>query len=118
MAADQAIMIGLGVVFFGLLTTAFKLNESKDNLSNYVGVIFLALSLGILQIISWTAIEIAQAAGMTYFTNGATLGLLWVVNIAVFLYWLTLFIRALYQLGIYTTQWFRKQLGHDLNGEL
>lgn len=114
MAADQAVITGLGLIFFGMAWISFKLNDSEDQLSNYLGVVFLALSIGVLQMIGFVALEIADAAGMTYVTNGVTGGLLWVLNSFLFLFWAGLLIRSLFYASAAAIKWAGKIFGKQV----
>lgn len=115
MAAETAIIQGLAVVFFGLVWISFKLNDSEESLSNWLGVLFLSLGIAVMQMIGWTVLEMAAANSLTYVVNGVTIGLIWVLNIALFLFWSTLFIRSLIYMSIAATRLagkiFGKQVG-------
>lgn len=103
MSSFQAVMTGLGIIFFGLCWIAFKFNQSDKDLYQYLGTLFLALSLMVLQLVGYSVIEIANANSMAYIVNGVTVGIYWIINIAMFMTWLVMllyvfayFIKAFY----------------------
>lgn len=114
MAAEQAVIIGLGIVFAGLTWISFKLNDSDEQLSQYLGVMFLSLAVAMLQIIGWVSLEMAQANNLTYIVNGTTIGVTWVLNIALFLFWFILLLRSL----IYMTMAVIKLAGKTLGNQV
>lgn len=99
MSALQATMFGLGIVFFGLLSISYKLNDSEDALYQYVGMLFMALSIAILQVTGWAAVQIAENNSAAYLSNGLTIPVLWIVNIVLYAFWLSIAAKSLWFLG-------------------
>lgn len=96
MAGETAVILGLATVFFGLAWISFKLNESESDLSRYISMLFLALSLGMLQVIGFVALAIADNNSLTYITTPLTTPIVWVLMVALFVYWTSLLLRVLY----------------------
>jgi len=111
MTAEVGVIQGLGIVFFGLAWVSFKLNEGESELSKYAGILMLALALGTLHIIGWVSIEMATANDLAYVANGVTLGLTWVINIALFLYWFLLLARSIWFMLKFLIEWIGKFVG-------
>lgn len=116
MASDQTVMMGLGIVFFGLAWISFKLNESESDVHKYLGVVFLALSMAMLQVVGWVAVQISleDAALNVILGDALVQPVLWIVNIVMFLFWLVLLLRAFVYLSITII----KVLGEKFGGEV
>lgn len=95
MSEQLAVIYGLGIIFVGLAWIAFEFNHSDKDLFKYISTIFLALAIATLQIIGWVGLQIADAAGMTYITTGVTVPIMWILSIALFLFWAVLLIYSL-----------------------
>jgi len=89
-----AVMLGLCSVFFGLAWISFKLNDSDSDFSKYLGVLFLALSIAVLQIVGFSALRIAEAVGMTYLSDGLMTPLLFILNAVLLLFWVGMLLRV------------------------
>jgi len=98
MSAQTAVIMSLGIAFAGLAYYGFKMMESEQPIIGVLGTLFISLALGLLQVVVWVGLEIANAAAMTTVVSGATTPVLWIVMLSVFLFWLGLFIKAIYQL--------------------
>lgn len=95
MSAELAVMAGLVGIAFFMAWISFRLSQSQGKIFEFSAVLFLALSLGMLHIISISAVSIAENNGMTYLTAGLASPLLWGVNIFVLLFWILLLVRAI-----------------------
>lgn len=105
MAAETSVVFGFGVVFAGLAWFGFKFNDSDSDLWNYTGIMFLALALAMLQIVGFTALQIAaNEATISYIGNTYTVAVTWILNIVLFLFWLILLLRSLvfFAVTVYT----------------
>lgn len=116
MAAESAVIQGLGIVFFGLAWVGFKLNSSDDGISAYLGMMIIALSLAILQTAGWVTMQIALNEGtLVYLGTALVEPVMWVLNIVLFLFWAVLFIRSLIYMSIAAMRlvgkYFGKQVG-------
>ncbi|MCA1800118.1 MAG: hypothetical protein LC650_02345 [Actinobacteria bacterium] len=115
MSAETAVVIGFATVFFGLAWISFKLNDSPSDVMKYVGVMFLSLSIAVLQIVGWATLQIAeQDPTMTNIVAGVTVPLLWILNIALFLFWVVLLLRSLVYLAITIMQTLGKLFGGEV----
>lgn len=115
MAAEEAVIIGLASIFFGLAWTSFKLNESESDLSKYISMLFLALALGVLQVVGFVALAIADNNGMSYITTSLTTPIVWVLMISLFVYWASLLLRVLYYFVILLYHVIAKHFGGQID---
>lgn len=99
MTATTSVVLGLGLTFFGMLYLGFKLNDSDQTIFSYMGLMFTALSVALLQMIAWTTLQIAENNAMTYISNGLTTPLLWIVGLAMFGFWFSLLAKSIYGLA-------------------
>ena len=114
MSALQATVTGLGIVFFGLLSIAYKLNESEDMLYQYIGMLFVALSIAVLQVTGWAAVTIAENNGATYLSDGLAIPILWIVNIVLYAFWLSIAAKSLWDLGKAIYGWAANKWGGEI----
>lgn len=105
MSALTATIVGLGIVFFGMLSLAYKLNESEDQMYQYIGMLFIALAIAMLQVVGWAAVEIAENNGATYLSTGLATPVLWIVNITLYAFWLSIGAKSLWFLGKAIYDW-------------
>ena len=101
MAADTAIMIGLGIITAGLLSISYKLNESNQAIFNYIGILFLSLAIGTLQVIGAVVVQIATDAGYAAITSQIVEPVLWIVGLGMFAFWIGLAAKALWHMIIF-----------------
>lgn len=114
MSAQTAVVVGLGVVFFGLAWISFKLNDSESDFNQYMGVLFLALAIAVLQMIGIGTMEIAANNSMTYLSNNYTTPLMWILNSVLFLFWFGLLFKVLIYMVVTIYDTLRKIFGGEL----
>lgn len=113
MSAEMAVVGSLATIFFGLAWVSFKFMDSHSELMKYLGVLFMAMSVMILQVTAWTALELAaNTASITWFT-GAGRALLIMTNAIMIIVWFALFIRAFYSLARLLLDGVRKHIGKE-----
>jgi hypothetical protein len=112
MGFETAIALCLSTLFFGLAWVSFKLNESDSDILKYVGVLFLAKSLMILNIIAWLAMSIAEANSFVAFSGVATV-LMTVITLTMTIFWFVLFLRAFIALAKWLVEGIRKHSGKE-----
>lgn len=114
MAADTAVVLGAGIVFFGITWIAFKLNDSDSDLHKYIGVLFLALAIAVLQVIGWIVVQISlNDVNIAYLGSALVTPMLWILNIVLFIFWLVLLIRAFVFFAITLIHWAGKVFGGE-----
>ena len=115
MAAETAVIQGLGIVFFGLAWIGFKLNQSEDEMTTYLGVMIIALSLAILQTAGWVTMQIALNEGtLSYLGTSLVEPIMWTLNIVLFLFWFVLLFRSLIYMTKAIMQFAGKNFGKQV----
>lgn len=116
MSQYSAIVMAFGIGAALLAWLGYKFNDSENPIIQQLSIVFVGLSLAMLTVTVASALEIAEALGMTYITNGFTLGALWIMIIANVIYFFTLFVRAMISLfqfmWKYTVDYFGKRKNH------
>lgn len=116
MAAEQAVVTGLGIVFFGLSWLGFRLNDNEDELlSQYAGVLLIALALAVLNTVGWVTMQIVLNEGtINYLGTAVVEPIMWSLNIALFIFWAVLLIRSLIYMGVAAMKWAGRVMGREV----
>ena len=114
MSEYTAVILGFGIVFAGIAWIGSKLSDSEQPMFSLMGTMFVALSVAFLQIVGWAALEIANNNGMTYISNGATIPVMWVVNIVMIFFWLGLLFKSIAGMLVIMWGWFSEKFGRGL----
>lgn len=117
MSVETAIVNAIGILFIGLSWLGFKFSESKSDLYKYLGILFIALGVAMLQVLGWVAVEMSLgAASVSYLSTGLVQPIYWVLNIALFLFWLILLLKALVLMALATIDAVKRHTGRGLDG--
>lgn len=101
MSVETAVIQATGIMFFGMAYLGFRFGESESDLYKYLGVMFVALSIAILQVTGWLAVEMSlNAASLSYLGTGLVEPVWWTVNIALFLFWMVLLLKSLVYMAL------------------
>lgn len=111
MSAETAVVLSFSVAFAGLATYGFKMMDSEQELIGFLGTFFVSLALGLLQVIVWVGLEIADTAGYADIVSGATAPVLWIVMLSVFIFWLSLLLKTLYHFSVWLIDYFGTKFG-------